>query len=93
MSKDFELDHEEAEILRALERGELASIRNFAQEKLRMESAAREFLKKDRRINIRISSRDLESLQKQAAKEGLPYQTLISSTLHKFATGKLKPVA
>ncbi len=93
MSKDFELDHEEVEILRALELGELASIRNFEQEKLRMESAAREFLKKDRRINIRISSRDLERLQKQAAKEGLPYQTLISSTLHKFATGKLKPVA
>ena len=93
MSKDFELDHEEVEILRALERGELASVRNFEQEKLRMESAAREFLKKDRRINIRISSRDLERLQKQAAKEGLPYQTLISSTLHKFATGKLKPIA
>lgn len=93
MSKDFELDHEETEILRALERGELASIRNFEQEKLRMESAAREFLRKDRRINIRISSRDLERLRKQAAKEGMPYQTLISSTLHKFATGKLKPVA
>lgn len=93
MSNNFELDHEEVEILRALERGELASIKDFEQQKRRIESAAREFLKKDRRINIRISSRDLESLQKQAAKEGLPYHTLISSTLHKFATGQLKPIA
>ena len=85
-------DQEEAGILRDFERGELTGIRNFEEEKQRMESAARDLLKKDRRINIRISSRDLENLRKRAAKEGMPYQTLISSTLHKYVTGKLKPV-
>jgi predicted DNA binding CopG/RHH family protein len=47
-------------------------------------------LQKDKRINIRISARDPEKIQKRAAKEGIPYQTLISSTLHKLVTGKLK---
>ena len=92
MNKRLELDHEEVDVLREFERGELESIRNFKDEKRRLEAAAREFLKKDRRINIRISSQDLERLQKRAANEGMPYQTLISSTLHKFVTGKLKSV-
>lgn len=92
MSERLDLDPEEARILLDFERGELESVRNFKREKLRLESAARDFAKKNRRINIRISSRDLERLQKRAAREGMPYQTLISSTLHKFVTGKLKPV-
>ena len=92
MNKRLELDHEEVGILRDFERGELASIRSFKEEKRRLEAAAHEFLKKDRRINIRISTRDLEGLRKRAAKEGMPYQTLISSTLHKFVTGKLESV-
>jgi predicted DNA binding CopG/RHH family protein len=45
--------------------------------------------KKDRRVNIRISSKDLEALQKRALEEGLPYQTLIASILHKFVSGRL----
>ncbi|MGB0909256.1 MAG: CopG family antitoxin, partial [Nitrospirales bacterium] len=65
-------------------------IKNFRDEKRKLEAAARHSLQKDKRINIRLSSRDLEQLQKKAAKEGIPYQTLISSTLHKFVTGKLK---
>ncbi|MCY4281708.1 MAG: CopG family antitoxin [Gammaproteobacteria bacterium] len=92
MTNRLDLDRYEVEVLRSFERGELSSIRNFEQEKRRMEAAAREFFKKDQRINIRISSRDLENLQKKAAAEGMPYQTLISSTLHKFVIGKLKPV-
>ncbi len=92
MKKPLELDREELALLRDFERGELVGIANFESEKRRLQSKAREFLKKDRRINIRISSRDLACPQKQAAKEGMPYQTLISSTLHKFVNGKLKPV-
>ncbi|MGH7966013.1 MAG: CopG family antitoxin, partial [Candidatus Binatia bacterium] len=45
---------------------------------------------KDKRINIRLSSRDLEKLQKRAVAEGIPYQTFIASTLHKFVTGQLQ---
>jgi predicted DNA binding CopG/RHH family protein len=58
-----------------------------------LEEAVENTLMKDNRINIRISSRDLTRIQKKAAKEGVPYQTLISSTLHKFITGKLKETA
>ena len=49
-------------------------------------------LRKDRRVNIRLSSKDLEAIQKPALAEGLPYQTLISSLLHKYASGRLKAV-
>lgn len=88
----LKLDHEELQLLDDFERGEFESIRNFKQEKRRLESAARETLRKNKRINIRISDRDLEQLQKIALREGIPYQTLISSTLHKFITGRLKEV-
>jgi predicted DNA binding CopG/RHH family protein len=55
-----------------------------------LEEEAGNTLMNDKRINIRISSRDLTRIQKRAPKEDIPYQTLISSTLHKFITGKLK---
>ena len=92
MKNPLKLDREEVKILWDFERGELTSINNFKEEKRQLEEAAHNFLQKDKRINIRISSRDLETLQKKAVKEGMPYQTLISSTLHKFVTGKLKSV-
>ena len=92
MKNSLKLDEEEVKILQDFERGELTSINNFKEAKRQLEEAAHNFLQKDKRINIRISSRDLETLQKKAVKEGMPYQTLISSTLHKFVTGKLKGV-
>ena len=94
MSKNkHKFDEEELKILRDFERGEFESIRNFQNEKKQLEKAAGNTLMKNKRINIRISSRDLTRIQKKAAKEGVPYQTLISSTLHKFITGKLKETA
>ncbi len=86
----LKLDEEELQILADFERGEFESIQNFRAEKRSLEAVARRILQKDKRINIRISSRDLEKLQKRAVMEGVPYQTLIASTLHKFVTGKLK---
>ena len=83
------LDEEELRILRDFEQGEFESIQNFREEKRALEDAARNTLQKDKRINIRISSRDLEQIQKRAAKEGMPYQTFISSTLHKLVAGRL----
>jgi predicted DNA binding CopG/RHH family protein len=88
----LKLDEEERQILRDFERGEFESIQNFKAEKRRLEEAARRTLQKEKRINIRISARDLEKIQKRAVTEGMPYQTLIASTLHKFVTGKLKEV-
>ena len=70
MKNPLKLDREEVKILQDFERGELTSINNFKEAKRQLEEAAHEFLQKDKRINIRISSRDLNSLQKKAAKEG-----------------------
>lgn len=55
-------------------------------------SAAQQHFKKDRRITLRVSSQDLEQLQRLAAEEGLPYQSYITSVLHKVSTGRLKDV-
>jgi predicted DNA binding CopG/RHH family protein len=85
----MKLDNEEFQILQDFERGEFQSIRNFQAEKLELEDAARNTLQKDKRINIRISSRDLERIQMRAAREGIPYQTYISSSLHKLVAGRL----
>ncbi len=87
---DMTFDKEELRILRDFERDEFRSIRNFKAEKRQLEEAARNTLQKDKRINIRISSRDLERLQMRAAREGVPYQTYIASSLHKLVSGRLK---
>lgn len=68
------------------ENGEQPAI--LARERIRYAQQAAATFKKDRRVNIRISSRDLEAIQKRALEEGLPYQTLIASVLHKYATGR-----
>ena len=65
----LKLDEEELQILRDFERGEFESIQHFRKEKRSLEAAAKRTLKKDKRINIRISSRDLEKLQKRAVME------------------------
>lgn len=54
------------------------------------QTIARNTLKKNRKINIRISENDISALQRKAAREGIPYQTLIGSVLHKYASGFLK---
>ena len=89
MNKPLSLDKEELQILEDLERGEFKRIPNFLAEKKALESAARATLQKGKRINIRLSARDLERIQMQAAREGMPYQTYISSTLHKLVSGRL----
>jgi predicted DNA binding CopG/RHH family protein len=84
------LDDEERELLRSFEVGEWTSVPNRDEEVRRYRGYARETFKKDRRINIRISSHDLDALQKKALVEGIPYQTLIASVLHKYAAGRLR---
>jgi predicted DNA binding CopG/RHH family protein len=87
--RKVELNPEEQEILDDFEAGKFKSVMTPAFKKA-AQSAAEETLKKDKRINIRISSRDLLALQRRAAKEGLPYQTLVSSILHKYVAGSLE---
>jgi len=83
------LDPEEKEILEAFERGKLKPIRNRRRELARHREVAATTFVKDSRINIRISSKDLRALQKRALAEGMPYQTLVSSVLHKFVEGQI----
>ena len=82
------LDKEEQEILDAFDAGEFKSVMTPTRKRA-AQTAAEESLKKDKRINIRLSGRDLIALQRRAAKEGLPYQTLVSSILHKYVSGNL----
>lgn len=83
------LNREDKEILESVEEGEWESIPRLEREKKRFQEYADATFKKDRRINIRISSKDLIAIQKRALVEGIPYQTLISSLLHKFVSGRL----
>jgi len=83
------LTKDEKELLDSVERGEWKRIPNFKQEAARYREAARATLRKDKRVNIRMTERDLVHFQKAAVHEGLPYQTLISSVLHKYINGRL----
>jgi len=83
------LESEEKEIVEAFEAGRLKRLKNADQEIEEHRVVAEATFKKDARINIRISSRDLRALQARALKEGIPYQTLVSSVLHKFVDGQL----
>jgi predicted DNA binding CopG/RHH family protein len=85
------LSQEEQQILEDFEVGEFKSIITPQRRKM-LQAAAAETFKKDKRINIRISSRDLASLQRRALEEGIPYQTLVSSVLHKYVSGGLHDV-
>ena len=79
----------EQEILASFDRGEWKPVRNQKGEIARLRAAAEATLLKNKRVNSRISSRDLEGLQARAAEEGVPYQTLMASVLHKFVSGRL----
>lgn len=84
------LDKSEKELLKSVESGEWRSVANSQKELTRYRTYAQATFKKDRRVNIRISGKDLDALQKRALREGIPYQTLIASILHKYVSGNLK---
>lgn len=82
-NNSYNFDSEELEILRAFESGKL----NGPVPSESMVLAAQQTLKKNKNINIRISENDLEAIKLRAAREGMPYQTLIGSLIHKYASG------
>jgi predicted DNA binding CopG/RHH family protein len=86
MDKESKL---EEEILASFERGEWQPVAKNKSEIARFAAMASASLTKDKRVNIRISSRDLEDIQAKAAEEAIPYQTLMASILHKYVTGRL----
>jgi len=86
--EDF--DQEEKDLLSSFEKGEWATIKSVEKEKARACKTAANTLRKDMRINIRLSSVDVFNIKQKAAYEGIPYQTLIASILHKYAAGHTK---
>jgi predicted DNA binding CopG/RHH family protein len=88
---DYKLDKEEQELLESIESGEWQSVDNLEDEIKKHKDIAKNTLKKDKRINIRLSSNDLQMLKTTAAELGMPYQTLVSSVLHQYVTGRLVP--
>jgi predicted DNA binding CopG/RHH family protein len=84
--KKMQLDEEELEILDAYQSGKMKGSGKTSH----LVKAAKSTLKKNKNINIRISENDLDAIKMKAVREGMPYQTLIGSVLHKFAAGYLK---
>jgi predicted DNA binding CopG/RHH family protein len=86
----MKLDKEERDLVRSIERGEWRSVKNLPKQIKRHTEYAKATFRKDKRVNIRISEKDLNAIQSRALEEGIPYQTLMSSILHKFVNGALK---
>lgn len=86
MNSDQSFEHD---IRASFEKGEWQPVKNQKKENMRYRELAAETLRKSRRVNIRITAMDLEGLQARAAEEGLPYQTLMASVLHKYISGRL----
>lgn len=83
------LTKEERDIERSFARGEWRSVRSWKAELGRYQGYAREALQKSERVNIRISRQDLQGVQRKAIEEGIPYQTLMASVIHKYILGRL----
>ncbi len=83
------IDQEEKDLMESIERDEWQSVENIDQEKEKAIMAARNTLKKEKRINLRLTQKDYHQIQIKAIEEGIPYQTLISSLVHKYLNGSL----
>jgi len=86
---NLKLEQDELELLASYENDEWQSVKSVKEQAAQYRAYARGTFRKNKRINIRISEKDLLDLQKHAMREGIPYQTLISSVLHKYASGVL----
>jgi len=91
MSK-AKLSKEEKELLDSVESGKFESTLTETRRK-ELEAVATNTFRKDKRINIRLSNRDLIAVQSRASEEGIPYQTLVSSIIHKYVSGSLRDIA
>ena len=88
----MKLDRSEKEILASLERGEWKSVKNLHEEIKKARAYAVATAKKDARMNLRISRRDMIALKSKALEEGIPYQTLVAGIIHKYVEVRLKEI-
>jgi len=89
--RESKLDRKEKELIDSIESGEWKSVKNVDDSIKKFAQYAKNTLKKDNRISIRISKQDFIGIQTRAVEEGMPYQTLITSVVHKFVTNRLVP--
>ena len=82
-------DKEEQELMESIENEEWVSVNNLDAEIKKAREIARATFIKSERMNIRISPKDLNGLKVKALEEGIPYQTLVSSIIHKYLSGRL----
>jgi len=87
------IDNEDKEYIDSMENGEWKPAKNQKALLLELKEAAVNTMAKDQRMNIRIGKRDLEGIKAKALEEGMPYQTLVASIIHKYVNGKLKDVS
>lgn len=87
------IDQEEKDLMESIERDEWQPVKNFDSERKKAIEAARNTFKKDKRINLRLYQKDYHQIQIKAIEEGIPYQTLISSIVHKYLNGSLLPIS
>ncbi|MCK4764413.1 MAG: antitoxin [Candidatus Aminicenantes bacterium] len=85
------LDQEEKDLMESIEKEDWQTVKNLDREKKEAVQAARNTLKKDKRINLRLSQKDYHQIQLRAIEEGIPYQTLIAGIVHKYLNGSLLP--
>ena len=82
------IDEEEKDLLKSTENDEWITVRDIDKQKRQAREYAEATIRKDKRMNIRISERDLRNLKKRALEEGIPYQTMVSMILHKYLSGR-----
>ncbi len=87
--RKFNMNQDEKDVLNDFEKNEFVSVDNIDEEMQLARQAAGRFMKRDNRINIRVSGADLNMARRIAIQEGIPYQTLLASVIHKFVTGRL----
>ncbi len=90
--KNILLNKKELSMEKELEKGEWIPVPNMDEEIKKHQANARNFLIKNKKINIRLSEWDYNKIKIRAAQEGLPYQTLVSSLIHKYVTGQIKTI-
>ncbi len=84
---------EEAKLIESIENDEWVPVKNSEELKIKLQEVAKNTMRKDQRMNIRISKKDLLQLKSKALEEGIPYQTLVTSIIHKYINGSLKEVS
>ena len=87
--KPIDIDQHEAEIMADFEANNFVSVENLNDEMKAAKQAASNFMKRDNRVNLRISTADLNMVRRIAVEEGIPYQTLLASIIHKYVSGRL----